>query len=339
MCAQGLLDRRLLHPGITDSRSINSGRRVRVQQNKIGSLLTLVRVGRNRAKLAKLCRAPPTPPNADALPVNVQMVGPADGVPVLIVHGGLQGGIGGGPLTFQRQHALAELGGFRISMLERPGFGQSPSRGREDMVRDSVWIADKFLASPPGTGAGGKVHVLGHSWGGGLSLLAAARHPGVVRSLILVEPAMHMLAVLDALKSLDYAGFSSIVNWLSPQAEARSPGEYGSVFMRSLGRPLQLENGPAVTDELTSKLGEVFLTSKSASPSDMAKAAAVIKMHRIPTLVITGGWSPGFDYVAKVAAKATGGRVASVASPNHFPMYENADEFNRVVEEFWKSCE
>jgi len=302
------------------------------------SLITLVRVGRNRAKLAKLCRAPPTPPNADSLPVNVQVVGPANGAPALIIHGGLQGGIGGGPLTFQRQHALAERGGFRISMLERPGFGQSPSRGREDMVHDSVWIADKFLAPPAGAGAVAKVHVLGHSWGGGLSLLAAARHPEGVRSLILVEPAMPMLAVLDALKRLDYAGFSSVVDWLSPLADAHSPGEYGRVFVQSLGRPLQLENGPAVTDELISTLGESFLTSESASPSDMAKAAAVIKQHRIPTLIITGGWSPSFDYVAEVAAKATGGSVAKVASPNHFPMYENADEFNRVVEEFWKSA-
>jgi len=41
------------------------------------------------------------------------------------------------------------------------------------------------------------------------------------------------------------------------------------------------------------------------------------------------------DHVAACAARLTGGRVAVVAAPNHFPMLVSATEFNKVVVEFW----
>ena len=56
------------------------------------------------------------------------------------------------------------------------------------MENESVWIAKMM---------GGGVNLIGHSWGGADALLAAARDPDQVRSLILIEPAMTQLIPSD----------------------------------------------------------------------------------------------------------------------------------------------
>ena len=56
------------------------------------------------------------------------------------------------------------------------------------MDDSAVWIADAL-----GDGA----HLMGHSWGGAAVLVAAARRPEAVRSLILIEAALQTLALTD----------------------------------------------------------------------------------------------------------------------------------------------
>ncbi len=141
-----------------------------------------------QAALVAQCPAPPSTSEEEAskLPIHVDWSG-ATGPLVLVIHGGVQGGAGGGPATFVKQKALAERG-WRVGIVDRPGFGQCPSRGVDDMEWDAVWISDML-------GDGG--HLIGHFWGGGEALLAAARRPSAVRSLILVEPALQVLAMAD----------------------------------------------------------------------------------------------------------------------------------------------
>ena len=63
------------------------------------------------ALLAQCPPAPPRLPEAEAakLPIHVAEWGTA-GPEVLVVHGGVQGGLGGGPSTFAGQEALARQG-------------------------------------------------------------------------------------------------------------------------------------------------------------------------------------------------------------------------------------
>ena len=130
----------------------------------ISSVYTVVRVGRTRTRLAAQCKVPPTPRETDKLPMYHDAVGDVNGQHAFVVHGGLQGGIGGGPATFKLQQDGHDMDGtpnplakFRVEYVERPGFGRSPSRGVEDMLRDSAWIADHlFSESDP-------KHLMGHS--------------------------------------------------------------------------------------------------------------------------------------------------------------------------------
>src|SRR5580692_1895105 len=125
---------------------------------------SLIEMAKHREALIAQC--PPLPSISDEeaakLPIHVTRWG-TTGSRVLIIHGGVQGGLGGGPKTFAQQEALA-LDRWRVELVDRPGFGLSPTRGADDMERDAVWIAEML-----GEGA----HLCGHSWGGAEALLAA----------------------------------------------------------------------------------------------------------------------------------------------------------------------
>ena len=113
-------------------------------------------------RAALIAQSPPASrlPEVEAskLPINAQRLSDA-GPEVLIIHGGVQGGLGGSPVTFARQSPLAEQG-WRLTMVERPGFGQSPSRGVDEMEAEAVWIAAMLSDG---------AHLIGHFWGGATS--------------------------------------------------------------------------------------------------------------------------------------------------------------------------
>jgi len=119
------------------------------------------RLGPHRAALADQCGATASP-SAGKSGINLIKWGNS-GPRMLIIHGGVQGNVGGGPTTFREQRSLAERG-WQLILPERPGFGQSPSRGPDDMEGDAVWISEMLDG----------VVLVGHSFGGAEALLAAA---------------------------------------------------------------------------------------------------------------------------------------------------------------------
>ena len=293
-------------------------------------------MAKRREALLAQCPPPPSVPEADAttLPIHVTTWGSA-GPAVLIVHGGVQGGLGGGPKTFARQEALTQKG-WKVEVVDRPGFGQSPSRGVDDMERDSRWIADEL-----GDGA----NLIGHSWGGGEALLAAARRPEAVRSLVLVEPALQSLLMGDPVMAqpgirTDAGRFMGLL------MAAGSPADYGLAFAQSLGASNSGGTGTNAAaaalkadPQRATGLGCALLQARMASPVALKQAAETLAKASVPVLVVTGGWSPFFDAVGDVAARLTGGRHIIVHSPNHFVQLSSADEFNTVVDAFMREAD
>ena len=292
----------------------------------------------HRATLLAQCPpAPPRLPEAEAakLPIHVTEWGTA-GPEVLVVHGGVQGGLGGGPSTFVRQQALAQQG-WRLRLVDRPGFGQSPSRGVDDMEADAVWIAEML---------GGGANLIGHSWGGAEALLAAARRPDAVLSLVLVEPAMQTLLLGDPSIGQDPALRADAGRWAGMLLSARTPRDYALAFGHALGA-VEASGSTSKTTvsaldtdpELATRFGCSLLQSRMAPPPVLKQAAEAIARAHVPTLVISGGWSPFFDAVSANAARLTGGRHVIVRSPNHFVQLAGAEEFNRVVDEFMRDAD
>jgi len=285
-------------------------------------------IAEKRSALLAQCPMPATRSDAEAArqPIHVDWVGDA-GPRVVVIHGGVQGGIGGGPATFAKQRVLSERG-FHVGFAERPGFGRSPTRGVDDMERDALWIANLL-----GDGA----HLIGHSFGGAEALLAAARRPGSVRSLILIEPALQALIAANA--ASDPKARIALEAMGKPMVQAETPADFALAFMRDLGTGdettrRQLDEYDNTT---ANAFGCALLQARMAPPPALEVAMAAVRKAAIPVLLISGGWSPAFDYIAHKAADLMNGKVTIVPSPNHYAQLENPEFFNRIVGDFMRA--
>ena len=92
---------------------------------------------------------------------------------IVFVHGSVMGG----RPTWSGQRELGDR--FRLEVLERPGFPPNPPVDYVDFDEHAVLVAEAV-----GDGA----HLVGHSYGGVITLLAAAAVPDAVRSLTVIEP-------------------------------------------------------------------------------------------------------------------------------------------------------
>jgi pimeloyl-ACP methyl ester carboxylesterase len=286
----------------------------------------------NPALLAQ-CPVVEVPRDADRLPVHITEWGDT-GPPVLLVHGGVQGGIGGGPDNFAGQKPLAEKG-WQLRLIDRPGFGRSPSRGPDDMAADAVLIADRLGASS---------HLLGHSFGGAGALLAAASRPEAVRSLILVEPALQPMLLTDPESAADPASRAATEIIMKHLMSCKTPADYSIGFLSALGSsPEGGENMVAASLKADPKratdLGCSLLRARMASPADMRAAADTVLAAKIPVLVISGGYSAGQETAANVIARLMGGRHAVVAAPSHFLQQDSPEAFNTAVDAFLREVE
>jgi pimeloyl-ACP methyl ester carboxylesterase len=101
---------------------------------------------------------------------------------VVCVHGSLSWG----EFAFRAQRPLARS--HALLLPDRRGYGASPSTDRADFDVDAEDVAALL-----GAGA----HLVGHSYGAVVVLLAAAQRPRAVRTLTVVEPAAFAIARND----------------------------------------------------------------------------------------------------------------------------------------------
>ena len=288
-----------------------------------------------RAQAARPAQAPPGPTRrratADALPIHVTHWGDAGPV-VLLIHGGVQGDVGGGPSSFARQKPISQEG-FQLLLPDRPGFGQSPTRGPDNMENESVWIAGML---------GNGVNLVGHSWGGTDALLAAARQPAKVQSLILIEPAMTQLVPADPelMKNpVLHQAVAERAQWL---VAAKTPADFMRSFVATVsgtGKPPPALAAVMADPAKATGAGCALLEGKVATAAETRAAAAAVAQAGIPVLVVTGGWSSARDMEGDLIAKLTHGRHVIVRSPSHFVQAANPVEFNKVALDFMREAD
>jgi lipase len=105
--------------------------------------------------------------------------GPADGRPVLVIHGVTNTG------ARYRRLAEEELPGLRVLAPDLRGHGRSPW--------DPPWSVAQHVEDLVGTlddAGAARAAVVGHSFGGLIALALAAAHPDRVGALALVDPAV-----------------------------------------------------------------------------------------------------------------------------------------------------
>ena len=195
---------------------------------------------------------------------------------LVLVHGSVVNG----RATWAAQRPLAER--FELIVLDRPGFPPNPPVTRVDFETDARLVADLLQ---PGD------HLVGHSYGGVISLLAAAARPERLGSLTVIEPPATTVAAgnpaVDAFAADGAALYASGAN--------DDPEVFLRRFLRAVGsrfdppsplppdlaqgaQALQVERGPW---EAVIPLAELSATS-------------------FPKLVVSGAHHPAFDAICDV---------------------------------------
>jgi pimeloyl-ACP methyl ester carboxylesterase len=117
------------------------------------------------------------------------------GQPILLIHG-----LGGSHVNWSAvADSLAEEGA--VTAIDLIGFGRTPPDGRTAAVEEQVDLVVRYLAAHHDEPA----ILVGNSMGGLVSMLVAQEAPELVRSLVLVDPALPMIRPtfdLDVAKAL-----------------------------------------------------------------------------------------------------------------------------------------
>jgi len=243
-----------------------------------------------------------------------------DGETAVFVHGSF----GWGEETWREQRPLAER--YRLLLLDRHGFGASPPSGRVDFDRDADDVVELL-----GDGA----HLVGHSYGGVVSLLAAGRRPQAVRSLAVIEPpAFGVARGNDAVEEL-------IRNIDAAATATHDPSEYRAAFLRGFGFPAR----PTPLD------GDILAAARSSMTERPPWEAAIpldeLAQADLPVLLVQGDWCPAPDSARALAGRAFAA-VCNVlnerlrAERALFPAAHNpqklGDLFNDRLRAFWEAA-
>ena len=234
------------------------------------------------------------------------------GPPVVFIHGG---GLGGAQ-AWRAQWPLAER--WRLIFPNRPGYGGSPLAGREDFEVDAGLIAELL-----GPGA----HLIGHSYGGVIALLAAARRPEAVWTLTTVEcPASAVARDDPAVAAFEQALFK--LNGAPPD----DPDAYLRQLFAILEPAAVLP--PALRPELLTYTRH--LQRNFRWPSEAVIPLDVLQRAPFPKLFLTGGHGPAYEAIADALALELGGDRRILDGGGHAPQ-TSGPRFNELVEAFMRA--
>jgi pimeloyl-ACP methyl ester carboxylesterase len=247
-----------------------------------------------------------TPTGEITMHVAVHGAGPH----VVFVHGGADGG----EAAFPRQLSLQQR--WTLVLPDRPGHGRTPAAGPEDFERDATLIARLV------EGLDGGAHIVGHSYGGVVALLAAAQAVPSVRSLTVIEPAAYAVArghkAVDAMEAANRELFGN------PPDDPRE-------LMRRFFAMAGIRN--EVPDPLPSamlKSAQSFRTLRG--PWEAEIPTTVLNAAPYPKLVVTGGTVEAFEAIGDALAGGISAERIVIAGPH---AVQNVGEpFNIALDAF-----
>ncbi|HZP29855.1 MAG TPA: alpha/beta hydrolase [Acidimicrobiia bacterium] len=270
--------------------------------------------------------------------------GPAPGAspspPVLLVHG-----LGANTLSWEpAAQLLADTLGATVTAVDLPGFGRTRAPGRPATLRRSIDVVATLLAGL------GRCVVVGNSMGGAIGTAVAARAPGLVEALVLVDPALPQRrpTPADWLRATRYLPL--MVPYVGGQviglrARLRGPARVVDASLAlSVSDPARLD--PDLRRRLVELSAERF--GWPEAPAAYADAARTLFLHLargldadlaalgpagIPTLVVHGA----LDRLVPVAAARDAARrhphlaLEILEDAGHAPQMEAPDELVAVT--------
>ena len=235
-----------------------------------------------------------------------------DGPPVVLLHGGLAHG----DLTWGEQQPLAER--WTLIVPDRVGYGESAGLGdSEDFDRDAELLAPVLDEDS---------HLVGYSSGAAAAMLTAARRPGSVASLTLIEPPAFHLAPDSAPARELREGHAELFD---------RPLDDPVMFLREFFALIEL---PAPPDaELAALSGPTRVWHGLRRPWEGDLGLEELAAASFPKLVISGGHSQAFEDVCDSIAAAIGAQRDVIRGGGHGVQRTGAP-FNNRLEGFLREA-
>ena len=226
-------------------------------------------------------------------------------------------------MTWSAQKPLA--GRFEIVSPNRRGFPPGPEVEYVDFEDEAVWL-EPFVEPDAGSGAGG-THLVGHSYGGVIALLTAARRPELLRSLTVIEPPA--FGVARGIPAAD--DFAARIEELWTKGP-RDPGEFLRGFLALVGSSIPVGN---FTPELLQGARTLMV---ERSPAEAVISFDELAGAPFPKLVVSGGHSPAFEAVCDVLEERLGAERAVLPGAGH-SVQRLGEPFNERLASFVERVE
>jgi len=205
----------------------------------------------------------------------------------------------------------------------RPGKDADASVASVDRQVDDLAALVKTLGSTP-------AHIIGHSFGGAVALNFALRYPALVRTLVLVEPAV-----------------SSVLGDKPENSEATKEGQairakmkeaFDSGDAQRIVRTYADHVAPGEFERATTEVREMLIANVHAFQLDFTAPRAVLSCDdarkvAVPVLVLSGDRSPlGLQRIAEATANCIPkARFTKIRGATHWVQHDHPEEFNAAV--------
>jgi pimeloyl-ACP methyl ester carboxylesterase len=224
----------------------------------------------------------------------------------------VHGSVFNGPTTWSAQAPLAAR--FDLEILNRPGFPPNPPVDHVDFQQDADWVAKRLRVGD---------HLVGHSYGGVIALLSAARAPGLLRSLTVVEPPAAGVALDDpavARFTVEGADYWERTPRDDPEVFLRGfLGMVGSAYEPPSPLPADLEQG-----------ARTLMIERG--PWDAEIPMETLASAPFPKLVVSGQHHAAFNAIC--GALERGLRAERVVLGGYGHSVQRHPEFNAVLADF-----
>ena len=230
---------------------------------------------------------------------------------LVLVHGSVTNG----SMTWSAQRPLASR--WALVVLDRPGFAPGPPVERVDFEHDADWLGGLL---EPGD------HLCGHSYGGVVALLAAARFGGL-GSLTVIEPPATRVA--RGVPAADDFGAGAERMW---REGPEDPEEFLRGFLRAVGSdwdppsplPPPLAQGAAAL-------------RRERGPWEAEIPVEAVRAQPFPKLVVSGAHHPAFDAICDALERDLAAERAVVPGAGHAA--QRAPGFNDLLADFLERAE
>jgi len=231
---------------------------------------------------------------------------------VVLVHGD----VFDAPAAFAAMEPLAAH--HRLILINRRGFGASPAVEGEDFDVDAGDLAEVLAEEPS--------HLVGHSYGGVVSLIAAAQVPGAVKSLTVFEPPAFGLVADDP-------EVRRFIDAIRAMLTADTPPDE---FLRRFAALIGVDPSRLPTPLPDSLLRAARVQMQGRWPWDAVIPLEALAAATWPKLVVSGGHSRNFDLVCDVLQRWLPARREVFRGAGH-SIPRLGDPVNECLARLWAS--